>query len=67
MAGRTSSLEQQLQVIIIIIIIINNSNNNNNNVMDYRIPIYVLVYCIVGPSIPGPLLEEHDGRVQQPI
>ena len=66
MAGRTSSLEQQLQVIIIIIII-NNSNNNNNNVMDYRIPIYVLVYCIVGPSILGPLLEEHDGRVQQPI
>ena len=64
MAGRTSSLEQ-LQGIIIIII--NNSDNNNNNVMDYRIPIYALVYWIVGPSILGPLLEEHDGRVQQPI
>ena len=63
MAGRTLSLEQ-LQGIIIIII---NNSNNNNNVMDYGIPIYVLVYWIFGPSILGPLLEEHDGRVQQPI
>ena len=46
MAGRTSSLEQ-LQGIIIII-------NNNSNVMDYRIPIYDLVYWIFGPSILGP-------------
>ena len=29
--------------------------------------IYTLVYWIVSPSILGPLLEEHDDSVQQPI
>ena len=29
--------------------------------------IYALVYWIVGPSILGPLLQEHDDGVQQPI
>ena len=29
--------------------------------------IYALVYWIVGPSIVGHLLEEHDDSVQQPI
>ena len=33
----------------------------------WTIPIYALVYWIVGPSILRPLLEEHDDRVQQPI
>ena len=33
----------------------------------WTIPIYALVYWIFGPSILGPLLEEHDDRVQQPI
>ena len=28
---------------------------------------YALGYWIVGPSILGPLLEEHDDSVQQPI
>ena len=57
MVGRTSSLEQ-LQVIY--------DNNNNNNNMDYTYLRFGLLdsLWIVGPSILGPLLEEHDGRVQ---
>ena len=60
MVGRTSSLEQ-LQVIYD-----NNNNNNNNNNMDYTYLRFGLLdsLWIVGPSILGPLLEEHDGRVQ---
>ena len=43
------------------------SSSTTTTTTSWTIHIYVLVYWIVGPSILGPLLEEHDDRVQQPI
>ena len=43
------------------------SSTKTTTTTSWTIPIYALVYWIVGLSILGPLLEEHDDRVQQPI